>query len=144
MFSSVLGYHLSLCQLHKATHALARHAFRPVATQNHLRQVQSLMDFCHHYHLQFLLQPSQQSATILLTHQVLVFHQHTELYFWHTYASYTAGSNTHSLGFNSGNALLRAVDITMRTPPARHFPILSNLLTKVCSSHPAWDALPRP
>ena len=47
---------MTLPQLCTATQALASHAFRPGTSENHLRQAKCFMDFCQHYHLQFLLQ----------------------------------------------------------------------------------------
>ena len=54
-FSSIPGLDLTLPQLRSATHALVRKAFRSGITQNHLRQAQYFIDFCHHYQLQLLL-----------------------------------------------------------------------------------------
>ena len=102
--------------------------FRPGTTQNHLRHALYFIDFCH--------LPSIPTVCDYITHLTTRFSSSTSI---RNYISGLRMLHTSldlipkALDLFPVKALLRAVNLTMRTLPVKRLPILPQLLTTLCT-----------
>ena len=121
-------------QLDQQYAALKAQAFRPGTTLNHQCQARLYTQFCEHYGF-IAVNPAVSTLTYYITHLAGRFKSSTSV------RNYVSGINTMhkqvglqvpALQSFPVTTLLRAVDLSLRTPPHRRLPITPSLLHKLC------------
>ena len=127
-------YDQSLSQLRLSTQHLATQAFRQSTSKNHAQQAAVYMHFRDHYKCHFI-NPSIFTVCMYITHFTRRIHASRSV------RNYVSGIIIlhRDLGLSpiaqdsfQVNTLLRASDISMRTPPLRCLPIQPSLLHCLC------------
>ena len=110
---------MPLHNLQQATATLASKGFRPGTTANHARQAYTFIRFCDKYQLPFI-SPSVSTMCLYITHLSTVFTSSRSVRnyvsgvrFLHKQLSLTP----ETVESFPVQCLLRAADLTMRTPP---------------------------
>ena len=117
-----IGYTMTIRQLHTATKALAGHAYRPGNSTNHLRQVQSFINFRLHNHFQFLI-PATPTVFYYVTYLTTKF---TSVKSIRNYMSEICqlhkqlGLMSEAVDSFPVVSLLWAADLSLRIPPVCH------------------------
>ena len=134
---------MSLPKLLLCTQCLASQAFRPGTATNHSHQACVFINFCDHYQCPFLL-PSISTVSMYITHLTRWFQSSCSV------RNYVSGIRVlhRQLGLSpmaldsfQVQSLLRAADISMRTPPLRCLPILPDILHHLCLLTPSLGPL---
>ena len=133
---------MDLPQLKAWTAALAAQVFRPSTMVNHVHHADCFIKFCDHYSLKFI-NPSPSTLCYFITHLSATFlssksvrNYVSGVWFLHK----QRGRAPESLASFQVSFILHmwAADLTMRTAPLRHLPILPHFFTQLCSSPPSW------
>jgi hypothetical protein len=134
--SCVADFPWTSAQLDQATEDLKHRAYRPGTTNNHIQQAALFRQFCRHYNFNSI-SPSEE---IICKYIAFLTHRFSSARSVRNYLSgvrfmhKTLGLPPPPTDSFPVVTMLRAADLTLRTPPKRMLPINAVLLHKLCQA----------